>query len=248
MVLEQINPIDRIVFLKEFSAELVFNSGKSEFQKKQIEIEKLKQKFLQPIETPEKAFEKAINTEIFQKPVYSKEIEGTKPREISILSKRKQIFHRAKVPEKIPIPVRKQLIFQKQIFPTPPQTQQKQTYQPSYIPTQIQPEFQTRPELSVLEKLEPLLKDNSIQSIECPGPGKNILIKRYNKINVTRISLNQSEITNIINNFSQKARIPMVGGILKAAVGDLVISAIVSEFVGSRFIINKITPYSLIQG
>ena len=50
-------------------------------------------------------------------------------------------------------------------------------------------------------------KDPKIQSIECSGPGKNILIKRFNKINSTRITLNQVEIANIIHTFSEHAKI-----------------------------------------
>ena len=90
------------------------------------------------------------------------------------------------------------------------------------------------------------MKDLSINQIECSGPGKNVLVRRYNQPNVTKIILSQEEITDIINNFSREARIPIVGGILKAAVGSLVISAVISDFVGSRFIINKITPFSMI--
>jgi hypothetical protein len=46
---------------------------------------------------------------------------------------------------------------------------------------------------------------------------------------MTKIILSQGEIMQIINNYSQQARIPLVGGILKAAVGNLLISAIISE-------------------
>jgi hypothetical protein len=49
-------------------------------------------------------------------------------------------------------------------------------------------------------------------------------------------------VNNIINRFSQQAKIPLLGGILKAAVGDLLISAVTSEFVGSRFIISRLNP------
>jgi hypothetical protein len=97
-----------------------------------------------------------------------------------------------------------------------------------------------------MEKIGPLLRDNTIVTIECPGPGKNVMIKKYNQINMTRIILAEDEIKTIIEYFSNEARIPLAGGILKAAVGNSVMSAVVSEFVGSRFIINKITPYSLI--
>ena len=221
MSLKQIKPIDRITFLRRFAAELIIHSKKSEVPKK-IQIEKLKQKFLQPIETPGKAFEKPIKPSIFQRPIYAK---------------REPILYRLPI-SKRPIQIQKQTL----------QKPALQKLIPAQVVEKIEPEPQARPEGFALGKLEPLLKDTSIQSIECPGPGKNLLIKRYNKINVTKTILNQAEISSIINDFSEKARIPIVGGILKAAVGDLVISAVISEFVGSRFIINKITAYSLIDG
>ncbi|MDP2925403.1 MAG: hypothetical protein Q8N99_03460 [Nanoarchaeota archaeon] len=108
------------------------------------------------------------------------------------------------------------------------------------------PKREITPMESGYKKIEPILKDATIQMIECPGPGKNLLVKKYDKINVTRLTLSQSQITDIISEFSKQARIPPVGGILKAAIGNMIISAVISEFVGSRFIINKSTPYSLI--
>ncbi len=97
-----------------------------------------------------------------------------------------------------------------------------------------------------MEKIGPLLRDNTIVAIECSGPGRNVMIKKYNQMNMTKVILSEEDINVIIEYFSNEARIPLTGGILKAAVGNAVISAVVSEFVGSRFIINKITPYSLI--
>lgn len=122
------------------------------------------------------------------------------------------------------------------------------------IPSQYQPSRQikgiqlpTPPTSNPTKKIDPLIRDSSVQMIECSGPGRNILVKRYGKINTTKIRLSQKEIMDIINHFANEARIPIAGGILKAAIKNLVISAVISEFVGSRFIINKITPYSIIE-
>jgi hypothetical protein len=98
-----------------------------------------------------------------------------------------------------------------------------------------------------VRQLEVLLQDASVQSVECPGPGKNVLVKRRNRINMTRLQLTKEEIIKVINEFARQARIPIVGGILKAAVGDLIISAVISEYAGSRFIINKKSPYALLE-
>tara|TARA_Y100000310_G_C20117449_1_gene549922 strand:- start:115 stop:564 length:450 start_codon:yes stop_codon:yes gene_type:complete len=104
----------------------------------------------------------------------------------------------------------------------------------------IQPIAQPTPKGFNLGKLGSYLNDPSVQSIECPGPGKDIIIKKRNRMETIKISLGEEEITTLINNFSKESMIPMMGGILKAAVGDLIISAVISEFVGSRFIINRI--------
>jgi hypothetical protein len=60
--------------------------------------------------------------------------------------------------------------------------------------------------------------------------------------------LNETEIKNVIVYFSDYARIPIVGGILKTSIESMMISAVISDYAGSRFIINKRTPYDLIQG
>lgn len=236
MPLKQMNATSRIIFLKRFSSELVINSGKPELIEKQIrkkiEVEKLKQKFLKPIGTKNEGFKqinvKGYQPSVFQNPVYSKSITvETKP-----VKKRHRLFMHRK-PKMMPKP----LIQQPEL--------QKPTQPVKSINTSPTP--QPRPQGLVLGKLEPLLKDKSIQSLECPGPGKNVLIKRHNQINATKITLSQEDISNTINSFAQEAKIPVMGGILKAAVGDLIISAVISEFVGSRFILNKINPYNLIQ-
>lgn len=108
------------------------------------------------------------------------------------------------------------------------------------------PQPMTGPKASGYKKIEFLLIDPTIQAVECPGPNKNVLIRKYNQTNVTKVILSQQEIMDIINEFSKEARIPIVGGILKAAVRNMIISSVISDFIGSRFIITKTTPYSLL--
>jgi len=249
MGLKQIKKRDRIPFLTIFSAELMNNSLKDQEIKKAIAVQKLKQKFIEPISQQEQAPETMIQSPLFQPSQYAKkqtihqEIKQEFPRQ---MHQRERIMHRMVIPKKRFFQKLKRKIYRQQAqIPLrganpviPPRIQ---------ILTQTRPTPQPRPAGLDLGKLEPLLADASIQSIECPGPGKNVLVKRYNLINITKVNLNQAEISDIINNFATKAKIPIVGGILKAAVGDMVISAVISEFVGSRFIISKITPYSLIE-
>lgn len=90
-----------------------------------------------------------------------------------------------------------------------------------------------------LGKVNMILKDPGVSMIECPGPGKLFLVRSMGKIKNTKITLNEQEIRQVIEKFSEQARIPLATGIFKAAVGNLIITAILSEFAGSRFIITK---------
>lgn len=220
--------ISRLIFLRRFTQELLINSHKEQEIKQKIEIEKLRQKF-QPLSAQD-AFKRVLRA-----PTRTNQPTEYQP---SIIHSEIKIPH----PHKILVPA-------KQIRPPLIKKPMHQIISEKKLAIkQIKPESQSQPSGFNLGKLDPLIKDNSIQLIECPGPGKNIMVKRYNQPNITKITLNQTEITTIINAFSKEARIPIIGGILKAAVGSLVISAVISDFVGSRFIINKITPFSLVSG
>ncbi len=272
MTLKQLSNRNRIIFLRKFTQEILLNIYEKERTKQKIKVAKLKQKFLKEKTLPEETFKKIIKTPIF-KPIkglekreeikkqkiekFEKQQEKKKIKKLEELKKesekliktpdiksqlRTPIYHRVKIPRQIQI--------RPLIKPTPlqkPEPIKKEIKKPEQELIKIKPEAEPMPKGFSLGKIEKLLQDKTIQSIECPGPEKNILVKRFNKINITKESLSQEEITDLINNFSNQAKIPIIGGILKAAVGNLIISAVISEYVGSRFIINKITPYSLIQ-
>lgn len=224
--LNLISPDKRIEFLKSFVKELLKNSIEKEEREKKIRIEKLKQKFSAPLE-PEKTFHKIVNTPVFQ------------PKEQPILPQHNPVIHATNPIQQRPLQPQMQM---HQEIPQNrfPQKPIQQPFPQKPLPVAISPEKSERPTNLNLGKIESLLKDQGVQSIECPGPGKNVIVKKMNRPQITNINLNSTEVSEIINQFSTNARIPIVGGILKAAVGDLVISAIISEFVGSRFIINRI--------
>jgi len=114
-------------------------------------------------------------------------------------------------------------------------------------PSKILPTEETQAEVPpAMRKINALLSDRLVSSVECQGPGKPLVIRRAGKIQISGVILNEQEIQEIINYFSEKARIPVVDGMLKAAVENLVISAVVSEVVGSRFIITK-QHYTLLE-
>lgn len=90
-----------------------------------------------------------------------------------------------------------------------------------------------------LEKLNPLIKDPLVNSIECRGTDEPIIVRGKMGIKKTNIILNKEEIDQTIKKFSETAKIPIQGGILKIVAGRLVLSAITSEIIGSKFIIKK---------
>ena len=61
------------------------------------------------------------------------------------------------------------------------------------------------------------------------------------------INKNKQMNNKLIEKFAETAKIPVIGGIFKAAIGNLVITAVLSNFVGSRFIITKHSPYSILE-
>lgn len=90
-----------------------------------------------------------------------------------------------------------------------------------------------------LGKLNFFIKDPSVISIECDGEGKNIIVNAPSQKN-TDIFLTKEEIDQIIQEFSENSKIPIEEGIIKIAAGKLILLAIVSKIVSTKFIIRKI--------
>lgn len=101
------------------------------------------------------------------------------------------------------------------------------------IPTNIQID---------LGKLNRLLQDPTVISIECNGSDRPIMTNGRMGARKTDILLNKEEIDQIIKKISETAKIPINEGVYKIAVGRIILSAIVSETIGSKFIIRKMMP------
>lgn len=93
-----------------------------------------------------------------------------------------------------------------------------------------------------LGKITDLVEDRNVISVECPGPNKIVIVRTMSRSMLTRIMLDSNEIEHILHSFSRESRIPRIGGVFKAIVSNLIITAIDSEFAGPRFIITKIHP------
>ncbi|MBU2104890.1 MAG: hypothetical protein KKF67_03935 [Nanoarchaeota archaeon] len=92
-----------------------------------------------------------------------------------------------------------------------------------------------------LEKLNPLIRDPAVKIIECNGPGEKILVRGNMGTKLTSISLTQNEIDNMIERFSEEAKIPITEGVFNVAVGRLILTALISEIVSPKFVIKKMT-------
>ncbi|MCK4553331.1 hypothetical protein KAT80_03945 [Candidatus Pacearchaeota archaeon] len=90
-----------------------------------------------------------------------------------------------------------------------------------------------------LGKLNPLIKDPLVNSIECSGTDEPVTVRGKMGIKKTNIILNKEEIDQTIKKFSETAKIPMHEGVLKIAAGRLILSAVISDIIGSKFIIKK---------
>jgi len=96
-------------------------------------------------------------------------------------------------------------------------------------------------------KIGPLLNDPSVSSIECQGAGKNLTVIRAGRRQMTGIILAKEEIDGILNHVSEVVHIPILEGVFRAAADGFSISAVVSEVVGTRFVVRKAAPYALFE-
>ena len=96
-----------------------------------------------------------------------------------------------------------------------------------------------------LEKLNSLIKDPAVKIIECNGSDEHIIVRGSMGVKPTNIVLGKEEINKIIKKFSEISNIPIHEGIYHIVAGRLILSAIVSEVIGSKFMIKKMlyAPY-----
>lgn len=86
-------------------------------------------------------------------------------------------------------------------------------------------------------KISPFVNDQSIVSIEVAS-GENVKISRGREKISTNVTLNDSEVKQLIEEFSKKTRIPL-SEFFKAQYGDWQINGILSEIISPRFMLTK---------
>jgi hypothetical protein len=88
-------------------------------------------------------------------------------------------------------------------------------------------------------KMDMLLLDPNVEAIECPGENQEVIVRGLMGEQRTEIKMNKKEIDDLINKFSELTKIPVTEGIYKVVFGNLILLAVVSEVVGSKFLIKK---------
>ena len=93
--------------------------------------------------------------------------------------------------------------------------------------------------ISGLGHINPLLSDPAVQSLECTGPEKPLLVNRSGLIQATNFMLTPDEINTFMQEVSERTRIPLTQGLFKAVMGNLIITAVISDIIGTRFVVQK---------
>jgi len=91
-----------------------------------------------------------------------------------------------------------------------------------------------------LGKLNPFLQDPNVREIETEGEDEVVTVKGTMGKKPTSVKLSKEEIDEILDKFSKEAKIPKTEGLFKVTLGNLILTAMVSEAISSRFIIKKI--------
>jgi len=89
-------------------------------------------------------------------------------------------------------------------------------------------------------KLNPYINDPNVQSIESEGPDEKVYVNGIMGRKPTKVTLSKGEIDSVIDTFSKSAKIPKTEGLFKVVTNNLMLSAMISDSIGSRFVIKKI--------
>ena len=206
----------RSLFLEEFIKRIIIKSGpqRPKIEKKEVLLEKLEEAVVSP---PKLVIE-------------HKKIEPVKKIFPIVAKKPTQPTFTPKV-IKIGTPEIPKLPSTKPIIP------QAKPIIPQAKPI-ITPTPQT-PKVTIMDRLNRIFSDPGVQVLNCPGPDKNITITRSGMMQTSPFSFNEKEIKEFMNELSEKTRIPLIPGIIKVIFQNLIITAVVSEFVGTKFIAER---------
>ncbi|MEK6858398.1 MAG: hypothetical protein AABX53_00610 [Nanoarchaeota archaeon] len=126
------------------------------------------------------------------------------------------------------------IVMIREIEEDPSRMQQHFAYRPPQNQQPIKKPQQSSPSI-----VDQWLSDATIEGVECTGPDQNLIIKRNGSITQSTAHLTQSEIQKLVESLSKQANVPLTEGVLKAETPQWTVIGIVSEFGGSRFLLQK---------
>jgi hypothetical protein len=88
-------------------------------------------------------------------------------------------------------------------------------------------------------KIHTLLMDPMISIINCKGANQQVSIGKRGMFQITKITLSQQDINEILEDFSRDSHIPLIEGPFLAQINDLNVSGVYSTMVGSSFVIRR---------
>ncbi len=218
----------RTLFLHEFTKQLILNSMTQE----QIYINKISPRYFSK---PQQ------KTKPEQEYTPSQKIKKQKQ-----LKKPKTYFEKIKSEIQHPKPRLKIKQLPRSKKAIQPGFNQNISNHPSQSHYQVNPSPTNLPQDFNLGKIQIMIQDPRVTMIECPGPNKNIMVKTGGNMKISDLSLTEKEIQDIIDKFSKQTKVPVISGIFKAAVGNLMMTATISS-TGNSFMITKITPRFIIE-
>ncbi len=89
------------------------------------------------------------------------------------------------------------------------------------------------------DKLIQLLGDASVTRIEYQAGNKPLLITRFGQTFPSKIIISEPEAMEVLEEFSKQAKIPLVKGIFRVGIRNLMVFAVVSDFIKPRFVVQK---------
>ena len=110
---------------------------------------------------------------------------------------------------------------------------------PEHLPPKSEQKIQNLRQIDkprISKNIEQFLANQSIKAIECPGPEKQLILTKDKEVILASLTLNEKQIREIINELAPKA--PQKA-LVRQETMQYVLTALISEFAGSRFLIVK---------
>jgi len=101
------------------------------------------------------------------------------------------------------------------------------------------PQVPSMQKITIMDRLNRIFADPAVQVLNCPGPNKNILITRQGRVQPSQILFSEEEIKNFMKELSEKTKIPLIPGLIKVIFQNLIITSVISEFVGTKFVAER---------